>query len=65
MQEMFANGVLVLNTHKVTLAMNDRVLHRIFTAYDKTLRVLSKAITNDNLKDVLLVEPMKPLFRIR
>jgi glutamate-1-semialdehyde 2,1-aminomutase len=65
MQEMFANGVLVLNTHNVTLAMNERVLHRIFSAYDKTLRVIANTIRNNNLEDTLMVEPMKPLFRIR
>ncbi len=65
MQEMFANGVLVLNTHNVTLAMDERILSKISLAYEKTFNVLSNAINNNTLEDLLLVEPAKPLFRIR
>ena len=65
MQEMFANGVLVLNTHNVTLAMDERILKRIYSAYEKSFAVLSKAVRSNTVREVLLVEPSKPLFRIR
>jgi glutamate-1-semialdehyde 2,1-aminomutase len=65
MQEMFKNGILILGTHNVTLSMNSRIVENILNAYDKTLGSISNAIQNQSLVDSLLVEPLKPLFRIR
>ncbi len=65
MQEMFKNGVLILGTHNVTLAMDTKVLHKILVSYDMALGVVSDAISNQKLQELLLVAPLKPLFRIR
>ena len=65
MQEMFANGILILSTHNVTLAMDSKVIQRILFAYDKTLEVLANAINQQNLEAVLCVSPLEPLFKVR
>jgi len=65
MQEMFAHGVLVLNTHNVSTSMSKKDLNKIVSAYDKTLKSLSKALLERSLREHLKVEPIKPLFKIR
>jgi glutamate-1-semialdehyde 2,1-aminomutase len=65
MQEMFAHGVLVLNTHNVSTSMSKKDLNKIVSAYDKTLKSLSKSLLERSLREHLKVEPIKPLFKIR
>jgi glutamate-1-semialdehyde 2,1-aminomutase len=65
MQEMFAHGILILNTHNISIAMSKRDLNKIVSAYDKTLEFLSRVLSDRNLREHLKVEPIKPLFKIR
>jgi glutamate-1-semialdehyde 2,1-aminomutase len=65
MQEIFKRGVLVLNTHNVTLAHSDSVIHKIAAAYDGTLSALASAIKNERLAELLQAEPLKSLFKLR
>jgi len=65
MQEMFAHGILILNTHNISISMSKRDLNKIVSAYDKTLESLSRSLSDRNLRENLKVEPIKPLFKIR
>lgn len=65
MQEMFAHGILILNTHNISISMSKRDLNKIVSAYDKTLEFLSRALSDRNLREQLKVEPIRPLFKIR
>jgi glutamate-1-semialdehyde 2,1-aminomutase len=65
MQEMFANGILVLGTHNVTLAHNEKVINRIVSIYDEILSNISNHLIQGDLKGQLLVPPLKPLFKVR
>lgn len=65
MQEMFAHGILILNTHNISISMSKKDLNKIVNAYDKTLKSLSRSLSERNLREHLKVEPIKPLFKIR
>ncbi len=65
MQEMFQRGVLILNTHNVSLAFNRKDLKIVLNAYSETLQGLSRAITSRNLREKLTVQPLIPLFKVR
>jgi glutamate-1-semialdehyde 2,1-aminomutase len=65
MQEMFQRGVLILNTHTVSLAFGAKELRIVLKAYSETLRNLAEAITSQTLNEKLLVEPLAPLFKVR
>ena len=65
MQEMFQRGVLILNTHNVSLAFGRKELRIVLKAYSETLHNLSEAINSQTLREKLLVEPLTPLFKVR
>jgi glutamate-1-semialdehyde 2,1-aminomutase len=65
MQEMFQRGVLILNTHTVSLAFGKKELQIVLRAYSETLRNLAEAIASQTLNEKLLVEPLTPLFKVR
>ena len=64
-QEMFKRGILILSTHNVTLAHNLKQREKIIEVYSKVAGLLSDAISSGNLRELLEVEPLKPLFRVR
>ena len=65
MQEMFQRGVLILNTHNVSLAFGKKDFKVILNAYSATLQAISQAIEQGNLRERLLVKPLVPLFKVR
>ena len=65
MQEMFARGILVLGTHNVNLALNEKNVKVILNAYNEVLGKMSNLINAGNLENHLKVKPLEPLFKIR
>jgi len=65
MQEMFQRGVLILNTHNVSLAFGKKDFKVILNAYSATLQAISQGIEQGNLRERLLVKPLVPLFKVR
>lgn len=65
LQEMFKNGVLILNSHNVTLAHSESDIKFISSAYAKSLSILHEAESSGDYEKFLAVEPIKPLFTIR
>jgi glutamate-1-semialdehyde 2,1-aminomutase len=65
MQEMFKRGVLILNTHNISLAFSKKDLKVVLKAYSETLHALSEAINLQNLRERLEVKPLIPLFKVR
>jgi hypothetical protein len=62
---MFLNGVLIIGSHNVSTAMTNSDLSKVIEAYDKTLAVISAGIKKENLLEILQVEPLEPLFKVR
>jgi glutamate-1-semialdehyde 2,1-aminomutase len=65
MQSMFKNGVIVLGTHNVNLAMREKSVDRILSAYDASFEVVSRALNSHSIEDFLECEPIIPLFKVR
>ena len=65
LQEMFFNGVLILGSHNMTTAHDAEGIGKITLAYQKTLEIIILAELNDEYEKFLLVEPLKPLFKVR
>lgn len=65
MQEMFASGILILATHNVNLAHRKNEISKILRAYDSVLESLQRAINQGNLRKLLKVKPLEPLFKVR
>jgi glutamate-1-semialdehyde 2,1-aminomutase len=65
LQECFNNGLIVLNSHNVTLAHSQKILGKIGDIYSTILGNLNESISIGNLDKLLKVEPLMPLFTIR
>ena len=65
MQEMFKRGVLILNTHNISLAHGRKVREKITLAYSETLSSMAQLIGESRLETALEVLPLEPLFKIR
>ena len=65
MQEVFQEGVLVLNSHNISQAYDKKIIVKIIDAYSKVFGRIEKAISQGSLKKELRVSPLDPLFNFR
>jgi len=65
MQEMFFEGVLILGSHNLTLAHNEKAINTVASAYQKALTRVQQVESAQSYSENLLVEPLKPLFKVR
>ena len=65
MQETFKRGVLVLSTHNITLAHTSKINSAIAATYSVVFNELNRVLESQTLRDELIVEPLKPLFKVR
>jgi glutamate-1-semialdehyde 2,1-aminomutase len=65
LQEMFKNGVLVIGSHNVSLAIGKKEISIIQNAYEETFKVLAKAIKSNSVISYLEAKPLIPLFSVR
>lgn len=65
LQEMFANGVFMIGTHNISYAHSDKDLDVLLKSYRLYFEKVKVAIAQNNLKDLLHCEPLKPLFKVR
>ena len=54
MQEMIARGALIVASHNLCYAHTESQMRRVLAAYDGTFEVLSRAIREDNVKDMIV-----------
>jgi glutamate-1-semialdehyde 2,1-aminomutase len=64
-QEMLAEGILVLSTHNVSLTMNEKIIKKIIVGYEKVLGRMNRHLKESTLLEQLKSDPLKPLFAIR
>jgi len=65
LQEIFQEGVLVLNTHNITQSHSKKIIARITNSYFNVFKKLKKVLDEEKLKDELKVPPLIPLFSVR
>ena len=64
-QEMYKFGILIIATHNISLAMDERVVSKVLKSYKFVLNQMKNAIEVGDLKSRLLVAPLQPLFKVR
>lgn len=65
MQEIFQEGILVLNTHNITLAHSQRTISKVADSYNRVFAKIVNAIESNKLREVLKVPAIIPLFKVR
>jgi glutamate-1-semialdehyde 2,1-aminomutase len=65
MQLIFQRGLLVLGTHNVTLAHNQKIVKKISEIYLEVFGIMKDKIEKGTLRSELKVKPLKPLFKVR
>ena len=65
LQEMIAQGVLIIGSHNVSTSISDRDISRILASYEVVLSMISESIKNNSVLQKLKTEPLKQLFKIR
>ncbi len=65
LQEMFFRGILILGSHNITLSHDEDSIEKIRRAYQEVLALIQKVEKDQSYAKNLLVEPLKPLFRVR
>lgn len=64
-QEMFANGIFMIGTHNISYSHTEEDVTKIIFSYRTYFEKVNVAIEKNNLRSMLLCEPLKPLFKIR
>jgi glutamate-1-semialdehyde 2,1-aminomutase len=64
-QLMYENGILILNSHNVTLAHTNKLRKKTIETYEKVLSIMSKTLTDGSISKMLHVAPLAPLFKVR
>ena len=65
MQEIFQEGILVLNSHNISLAHNHKIINKITESYFQVFKKLKSVIESGRLREELKVAPLIPLFKVR
>ena len=65
LQEMYSNGLLVLGTHNVSLAMKQRHINRISDVYETVLNKIKSEIASSSLRENSVNLPLTPIFNVR
>ena len=65
LQEMFSEGVLIIGSHNVSTSLTRADIKKVLQAYENTLGKISIGIQKGNLRAMLKVKPLEPLFKIR
>ena len=65
MQEMFQAGVLILNSHNVSLALTDKIIDELLTKYSTVLNLMREGIEQEMITEKLRAKPLEPLFKLR
>jgi glutamate-1-semialdehyde 2,1-aminomutase len=65
MQETFKRGLLILSTHNVTLAHTSKYRREVIEIYQEVTQLIADALKAEKIRQLLEVEPLKPLFKVR
>jgi glutamate-1-semialdehyde 2,1-aminomutase len=65
LQEIFQEGILVLNSHNISQSHDEKIIAKIAGSYFRVFKRIQKAIASGTLKSDLKVPALVPLFRVR
>jgi glutamate-1-semialdehyde 2,1-aminomutase len=65
LQEIFQEGILVLNSHNISQSHDKKIISKITDSYSRVFKKIQKAIVSESLMSDLKVPALVPLFRVR
>jgi glutamate-1-semialdehyde 2,1-aminomutase len=65
LQEIFQEGILVLNSHNISQAHDKKIILKIADSYSRVFGKIQRALMSESLKSDLKVPALVPLFRVR
>ena len=65
LQEMFANGIFMIGTHNISYAHSDPDIENLMKSYRLYFEKVTVAIEKNSLINMLLCDPLEPLFKLR
>jgi len=64
-QEMFQNGIFMIGTHNISYSHSEADVEKLMSSYRSYFEKVKVVLKENNLRDVLKCEPLKPLFKVR
>jgi glutamate-1-semialdehyde 2,1-aminomutase len=64
-QEMFKRGILTIGSHNISASHSLKDIEKALDAYDYVIKLLSVSISDESLINLLEVDPIEPLFKVR
>ena len=65
LQEMFKRGILIISTHNISTSHTNEDVSKLLQAYDEVLPIIAKAVNENMMSELLEVEALEPLFKVR
>lgn len=65
LQELHQRGILALGQHYLTFAHTDDQVDALMRAYGETLPIVKDGLERNDFGDLLRVDPLVPLFKVR
>jgi len=64
-QEMLRRGILISASHNLSYSHSSEDLETLLRSYDEVMGLLRKALDNGNLPELLIGNPIEPIFKVR
>lgn len=65
LQEMFANGIFMIGTHNISYSHSHEDIAYLMKSYRLYFEKVKTAVEKNSISDMLLCEPLVPLFKLR
>ena len=64
-QEMFKRGVLSIGSHNISYSHSEEDVSSLLNAYKEVFYIIYLAVHKGKMRELLEVEPLRPLFKVR
>ena len=64
-QEMFKRGILSIGSHNISYSHSEADVSTLLNVYKEVLHIIYLAVHKGKMSELLEVEPLKPLFKVR
>ena len=65
LQEMFKRGILIINSHNISFSHTEQDVIELIQVYEEVFPILALAVKDNKVSELLEVDPLVPLFKVR
>ena len=62
---MFKRGILCIGSHNISYSHSEADVSTLLNAYKEVLHIIYLAVYKGKMSELLEVEPLQPLFKVR